>query len=177
MPTSNINIRSRAVNIIMDLPNTPGMIIDLGCGWGSYGAELRSRGFTHSIIGVDAWRPYLERVAKLGHYNKLENMEIMEFLEETPQNPRPFTVWLLMDVLEHFSDEDGFMVLGLLENRFTFLSTPLWEYEQGPWEGNPYEEHKSWWSRKDLECEGFETLHLEEIDGIGDIGLFVRRPK
>lgn len=176
MPTSNSQIREVCCRIIADLPNKPGMIIDLGCGWGWYGRKLREKGFKGSIVGVDVWRPYLEKVAKTGIYNKLECLDIFDLVEQTPPNPRPFTIWLLMDVLEHLEKPKGKDLLDLLRDRFVFLSTPLFNLPQTPWGGNPHEEHKCFWDMGEVENEGFDVLHLEEIEDMGEIGLFVRRP-
>jgi hypothetical protein len=135
---------------------------------------LRDRGYTGDLIGVDAHIPYLRQLGSWGIYDKLEYVDILKYLQSL-HNHRLFTIYLLMDVLEHFEKSKGKEVLDLLNTRLVFLSTPLFHLPQEPWRGNPYEEHKCFWTREELEAEGFEVLHLEEIEGEGDIGLFVRK--
>ena len=138
------------------------VVVDLGCGRGFYGMVIRQNFGNVKLIGVDIWPPYLEEAR--GRYDELVRADIRDYVKQMGF----VDVALMMDVIEHFEKEEGLRLLGELRRRagHIFVSTPLFPYPQGPLEGNPYEEHKSYWSREEMESLGFRTIYTGNVVGI-----------
>jgi len=53
------------------------VVLDVGCGFGEWGFIIRTRKHgSPFLIGVDVWRPYLERIQSLNIYDELIQVKI-----------------------------------------------------------------------------------------------------
>ena len=165
-------IRERVCKyIIRELRAT--LVMDLGCGAGVYGRELKSIDPRVEMIGLDGCLKYLGSVFCQQLYKVLIKADVWDYLRELVRTVRPDVI-LFMDVLEHLEKEPGREALRLLKAKGTpvLLSTPLFNYPQGAVDGNELERHRCWWSQEELEAEGFKLLFKEDWNGEGDIGAF-----
>jgi hypothetical protein len=126
--------------IIMDIIRelSPKSILDIGVGLGYYGEMIRRD--LPSVI--------LEGIEVFDYYNyrwDFYDCIIKEDVRVTSLNN--YDLYLMIDVIEHMSKEDGHALLNRL-NRPVLISTP-WHYIQGPDE-NPLQEHVSQWSLEDF---------------------------
>lgn len=153
MPTSWYNVIPEILSLIEK--HKPRSILDIGIGFGKYGVLIREvlelpyerydkLKWQHRVEGVEVFEGYKNPLHTYA-YDKVYYSNILDVIDKLPQ----YDVILLIDVLEHFTKEEGYLLLNkLLEHtkNFILISTPLYPDIQKDYEGNPHEEHKSRWS-------------------------------
>jgi hypothetical protein len=126
--------------IIMDIIRelSPKNILDIGVGSGFYGEMIR-RDLPDVILdGVETF-DYDNYRWKF--YDTIYRENALTF------TPGKYDLYLMVDVIEHMSKEEGHNLLSRL-GRPVLVSTP-WHYVQGPDE-NPLQEHVSEWNLGDF---------------------------
>lgn len=142
----------------------PGRVLDLGTGFGLYGAVVREwldfgvRPFATYLVGVEGWERYGNPLWDL--YNLMIVDSIENYLARGPER---FDFVLLCDVLEHFARDEGRLVIDSARNLVTpggrfLVATPAAFFEQDAVHGNEFERHRSCWTAADLEALGFDVL-------------------
>ena len=162
MPTSQPDVIPLVVSqLIRAHPNT---VLDIGCGWGKYGVLAREylelwREDTSLerdvfIDAIEAHEPYIG----LLHRAVYDNVHVGDALALLPTLPN-YDYILLIDVLEHFTKEEGNTLLDLcaVKGDKTLVVTPFKPRAQGASYGNEYETHRSKWSLSDFDR--FATTH------------------
>lgn len=149
------------LNEIMELImlTDPESLLDIGVGFGKYGflsreyLELWNSGndylhWTRQIDGIEAFEKYLTPV----HHQVYNTIFIGDALSVLPGITHRYDLILMIDVLEHFSFEDGKKVLEQCCRcgRNILVSVPAMMSEQGEVYGNPYETHKYQWRKCDF---------------------------
>ncbi|HOI18643.1 MAG TPA: class I SAM-dependent methyltransferase [Candidatus Woesearchaeota archaeon] len=156
-------------------------VLDLGVGEGDFGAIVKKVLPQARLTGVEVWKKYEHSQWAL--YDTLHMMDIRKYLQKR-RNKRD--VILLIDVIEHFNRQDGLKVLKRLQkmtNQSLLISTPITNYPQGKYLGNPYEEHKHFWSDKELEELGFKEIFRKRVytwqkkPRFATLGIFVYESK
>lgn len=156
MPTSHFNQISPIVEIMFRL--RPTSVLDIGIGYGKYGVLARE----YLEFGID-YKPFEERKVRIdgieafpeyvrdGQRFFYDDIYIGSVLEILP-DLASYDLILLIDVLEHFSREDGMKLLDLCSQKakHVIVSTPLDIGVQGAVFGNEYERHRYQWRRADL---------------------------
>jgi hypothetical protein len=157
MPSSQIHQISTIVELIGSA--NPSSLLDIGAGFGKYGVLAREYLELHEsswrkpnwkcrIDGIEAFGEYLSDL----HQFVYNHVYVGNALEVIPSLKEHYDLILVIDVLEHFSFDDGVELLkaclGIAGN--VLVSTPLEWYAQEDLFGNPYEIHKSHWKRKDF---------------------------
>jgi SAM-dependent methyltransferase len=184
MPTSHFRQISKIVEIIFRL--RPKSVLDVGIGYGKYG--MLAREYLES--GVD-YKPFEERRIKIdgiegfpeyvrdGQRFFYDNIFIGNALELLPGLPS-YDLILLIDVLEHFTKEDGLELLQCCAQkaRHVIVSTPSDIGVQEAVFGNEYERHRYQWRKNDLQpfdhVTFFRVLH-SHFFVIGPEGQRVKR--
>jgi hypothetical protein len=175
MPFSQSSQLSSIVQFIEHL--NPSSILDVGTGMGQYGflarnnlehaglfevdgANARQRpksDWRVRIDGIEAFAGYLTPV----HDYVYNNIMIGDALSILPTlKSGAYELVIAVDILEHFTREDGLKFLGELKrvaNRAALVSTPK-EFHSQEIEANPYENHRSHWSQEDLAASGFRDI-------------------
>lgn len=158
MPTSYYQVIAEIVGQVVAL--APASILDLGVGFGKYGMLCREvldipyqryakKDWLIRIDGVEGWKPYRNPI-----HDYVYNRVFYGKIEAQLPTLGRYDVVLLIDVLEHFSKEDG---LGLVRqilkhtNKALLVSTPLVPAEQGSYLGNALETHRSRWTEEDFQ--------------------------
>ena len=171
MPTSwyqaipNILTQVRLLN--------PESILDIGIGFGKYGLLFRDQleipfmryeknNWKVKIDGVEVFETYHNPVYDFA-YDKVYFGDILKIVD-TLQNYDCIT---LIDVLEHFSKEEGLLLIEKLVhhcNKGVIVSTPFYPDPQSDYLGNTFEQHKSVWSIVDFEHFNFnyERVVIEQ---------------
>ncbi|MDM8569289.1 hypothetical protein QUF50_07255 [Thiotrichales bacterium HSG1] len=75
---------------------------------------------------------------------------------------------LAIDILEHFTKEDGVQFLTQLKriaSKAVLVSTPK-EFISQEIEANPYENHRSWWKENELLENGFSQVLNNDISWV-----------
>lgn len=145
----------------------PSSILDIGIGNGSYGflsrqyldiaRERLSRDKWELIIdGIEVFPNYKNPVWDY-FYNNIIIGNILDLVGEIDS----YDVILLLDVIEHFSKEDGTWLLEelLKKTDYVIISTPKATYTQGEAFGNIYESHLSEWRHDDFD--EFNSVQFE----------------
>lgn len=142
MPGSAEEGRDLMLSRLID-DSGPRSVLDIGAGSGTYGRALRGmfHPFPPYLIGVEVWRPYVNRYRLDEVYDHVILRDVREMtLHEWPRAD----VVILGDVLEHMSLTDARRVWNLARaaaRKAVFLSIPIVPYPQGAEHGNPFEEH------------------------------------
>jgi len=156
-------------------------ILDLGIGEGDFGVMIREIfGKRANLHGVEIWKNYENE--NWFNYDKIFLMDIKNFLEE---QTNCYDIVLLVDVLEHFGRDQGLKILNTVRNitkHCLILSTPITNYPQGTYLGNPYETHKYFWSDEGLIHLGFKELFRKNVytwvkkPKFATLGIFIYTP-
>ncbi len=75
--------------------------------------------------------------------------------------PKSFDIVVALDVIEHLAKDDGFMLLRHMEQlarQKVIIFTPTGFLHQPPSEDNPYQEHLSGWTPREMRREGFSVI-------------------
>lgn len=131
-------------------------ILDIGIGYGLYGALIRNYYETKIIEGVEKEKRYDN--ALWGVYDKIYIGDIRNF------TLKKYDLILLIDVIEHLTKKDGKALLARMEklSKNIFISTPLEFSQNTGWEDFPSEKHKSLWTMDDFK--GYKKMkHKKQI--------------
>lgn len=177
MPVSFLDLTPRIISEIQQLQ--PASILDVGCGYGTYGHLIRAHvdkyPWTIRLEAVEAFPNYLDRIGNMP-YSKVYRYTWEVFyhwigtkliLEQ--QKRKPYDLILLIDVIEHFDKEEGLQVIEECKSisRRVLISTPSDPAEQGAEYGNKYEIHKSRWSHEDFHPFGWRPIfHGHAVVGL-----------
>ncbi len=147
------------INEIMELiiQADPSSILDIGVGFGKYGVlsreylelwsneDIEYGEWKRTIDGIEAFEKYLTPLHKY-IYNRIY---IGNALSVLPNINKKYDIILIIDVLEHFSHEDGIKLLSLAleKGKDIIISTPKDIGHQEASFGNPYERHRFQWTK------------------------------
>ncbi|MDK3155404.1 class I SAM-dependent methyltransferase [Kamptonema cortianum] len=158
MPTSHPSQINEILSLI-DLAN-PASVLDIGVGFGRYGflcrelldiykgQRYRKEDWKVRIDGIEAFPEYLTLV----HHHVYDRILTGNALDIVDTLDTRYDLTIMIDVLEHFSREDGLTLLRQLlkRSRNILLSTPLTVYEQDAVFDNQFEQHVHEWKREDF---------------------------
>lgn len=136
-------------------------VLDVGCGDNS---PLRRVKKTFYSEGIDIYRPSI--IKSKG--NKIHDAYVIGNIENMDKYYRnkSFDVVIAMDVIEHFIKADALMLLKKMEKiarKKVIILTPNGFLEQGHYEDNPHQDHKSGWLAKDLRQLGYGVHGLRSF--------------
>lgn len=154
MPTSQWLQISSLVELIVHA--NPKKMLDIGVGFGKYGylsreyLELWDRrqvydDWQRTIDGIEAFEKYVTPAHQF-IYNTIHIGDAKEIL---PTLDSDYDLILLVDVLEHFTREDGEVILRLCQERSrnVLISVPNWLSDQDAHFDNVYETHRFLWEK------------------------------
>lgn len=183
MPFSQSSQITTIVQYIEKL--NPKSILDVGVGMGQYGflsrinleninlfkiegndAYQRDKvEWNVRIDGIEGYAGYITPV----HDYCYNNIIIGDALKILPTlNENSYELVIAIDILEHFSTEDGLKFLSELKrvsNKSVLISTPK-EFIHQEVEANPFEDHHSLWSKEDLISNGLPIILDNDISWI-----------
>lgn len=175
MPFSQSSQISAIVGCVERL--NPQSVLDVGVGMGQYGFLLRTnlenvglfevdgpnarqtpRERWHvRIDGIEGYAGYLTPV----HAWAYDAVHVGNALEIFPTiSDGQYDLVMGIDILEHFEKADGIDFLRhcrRIARRMALVSTPKVFAEQRV-EANPFEDHRSVWSREDLAAQGYTSV-------------------
>ena len=132
----------------------PQTVLDLGCGVGLYGMQLKMFDSDVRVIGVDAHFQYLASVFCQSCYDSLICAKIESVVGGSIEVKRDITI--MASTIEHFESSKGEIILNGLDK--AVISSPMSPMKQDIVDGNRFQEHKSWFGREQMEELGYEFL-------------------
>lgn len=158
MSTSNWQNISYNIDIVRNL--NPESILDIGVGFGRWGILFRefleiwehnkNKGNWDRIIdGVEIFPDYIQSYHKF-FYNNIFIEDALSFMRNIKNK---YDLINCGDVIEHFSKDNAEELIKLcMDNaKWVLINIPLGKnWEQTPVDGNPFEEHKSSWTKNDF---------------------------
>ena len=149
-------------------------LVDIGCGDGET-LRLLDAGNRFRSVGIDIFRPYLERCRDLGSHAYLVQADVRCI----PLRDKSCDIVLALEVCEHLDKDEGFALVQDLERiarEMVIVSTPVGRYDQGPRNGNPFWAHRSRWEPSDFAAMGY-LIRGSGVRGFGgDSGVANRHP-
>ena len=155
IPFTRRNIITRSID------KSTKTLLDLGCGDGETMGFI-NKGKKLIATGVDAHQPYLTQCKLRGIYAQLHCCDIRSL----PFEPKSFDVVMCLQVLEHLENEEGVRLLRQIEQiarRQVILDIPVGKWEQGAFEDNSFQRHKSAWYPIDLKNRGYKIRGYDVI--------------
>jgi len=157
MPSSYPQLISPIIEIIRSVQ--PQSVLDIGIGFGKFGFLCREYlelwdgrnkygDWQKRIDGIEAFAQYVTPLQEQ-IYNKIY---IGDARQIVPTLDHYYDLILLIDVIEHFTLEDGHRLLhqSAKHARGCIVSTPLAALAQAAAFDNPYETHNSQWTRAEF---------------------------
>lgn len=132
-------------------------LLDIGCGFDSPVKRLAPR--LARTVGIDLFAPYLEqsRAARIhSEYHAVDALEI-----EQRFGPGSFDCVLALDLIEHMEKSHGQRLLRAMEcvaRRKVIVLTPNGFVPQAPYDGNPWQAHRSGWTVAEMHELGYRLL-------------------
>lgn len=152
MPTSSFFGKQETLGWFRKHEDSIRRILDIGAGSGTYPNLIKNAGICKDAewVGVEVWEPYVSQYQLQNKYNKL----IIQDVRKLDWNDLgKFSVAIAGDVLEHITKDEAIVLVDkILEHVDTLIvSIPIVHYPQGPYQGNPHEEHvKDDWSHTEM---------------------------
>lgn len=163
MPLSSAANLTPVLMHVLHLNPRPQHILDLGCGFGLYGAALRQYmdigegrlakdQWTIDIRGVEGFFDYRNPLWEL--YNRVWRLDFGRGEGDSWFFYKRYDLVLMLDCLEHLEKTKGFELVEYLlkNNNRVIVSVPKTVLPQGAVNGNAFEVHRSEWSELELTC-------------------------
>ncbi|QDH91820.1 methyltransferase [Mycobacterium phage Phrappuccino] len=135
---------------------TAPVIVDIGCGMGTYSDVARGWRPEAHWIGVEIHLPYVKRYELMRKYDTVVIGDLRSYVF-----PREPFVLLAGDVIEHVHREEALAFLARAREAAEeiMISVPIVHYPQGPLEGNEHETHLDQWTFEEMaeQLPGCET--------------------
>lgn len=131
-------------------------VLDVGCGFPS---PLRILQNTY-LVGVDGYRPALERARQSGTHNEYLFRDVRQIRELL--GSRTFDACVALDVIEHLEKKDGLRMLESMEQlatRRVIIFTPNGFIPQRSQDGD-LQEHLSGWTADEMRALGYRVLGM-----------------
>ena len=134
-------------------------LLDVGCG-----QQSPVHSFSRQIpytVGLDVHAPSIERSRQEGIHSEYRTAEITDLASQFP--PHSFDSVVALDVLEHFTKEDGNRLIDAMESvarKQVVVFTPNGMVYQPPEPGNPFQEHLSGWTAEEMRLRGYEVIGI-----------------
>lgn len=145
-------------------------ILDIGPGQGTYHMIMSQLVPRAKWTGIEIFEPYIDYFKLRKRYQKIITGDIRTF------NPiESYDIVFAGDVLEHMTKEEAVSVVDKFTPMCSYfiISIPIVKWVQGPFDGNPWEEHvKDDWSHDEV----MSTFPNIEAHFVGQkVGVYVVR--
>jgi hypothetical protein len=134
-------------------------LLDLGCGSNSPVSFIKN--LVPYRVGVDLFEPSVIKSIELGIHNEYKLVNILEIDKVFNQNS--FDMVIASDVIEHLEKSEGYKLLDLMEKiakKRVIVLTPNGFLEQGVFDNNIYQIHKSGWEVEEFLERGYNVYGI-----------------
>lgn len=150
-------------------------VLDVGCGDDS---PIQRVNKTFYSIGIDAFKPSILKSKRKNIHNDYKIGVITNLKKYF--KPKSFDTVIALDVIEHFEKKDAFELIKNMEKiarKKVILLTPNGFYPQDTFNDNPFQVHKSGWSKRELKNLGYRVYGLRGIKYLrGDFATIKYKP-
>lgn len=150
-------------------------VLDVGCGSNSVIGTFPKIFYSE---GIDIYEPSIKESKRRKIHAKYivgDILDIDEYYKE-----KSFEAVIALDVVEHLEKKDARMLLKKMEKiaeKRIIILTPNGFIQQGDHKDNPYQKHKSGWSRRDFEKEGYVVYGLRSFKFLrGELAIIKLKP-
>jgi SAM-dependent methyltransferase len=115
--------------VIPLINSAKGIFLDVGCGFGTWGLQIRRFSCPSYLIGVDIWKPYLIYVKRRRIYDDL----VLADATKLPFKEKSIDVSLACEIIEHLTKKKIIPLLASLESlcrHKIVISTPNYHISQ-----------------------------------------------
>jgi len=169
-------LKSNMIDIFESYIKDCDTVLDLGCGYKSPLEDLKEK--KRYTVGVDAFRPYIEKSIKKGIHDDYFVMDILDVYKKF--NSKSFDCIILMDVIEHLERIDVIRLLINIINiskKRIIVFTPNGFLQQNEYHNNIYQIHRSGWNVEDLRMMGFKIYGIRGLKWLrGELAKINHRP-
>ena len=133
-------------------------VLDVGCGSNSPLGKIKK---TFYSVGFDVFAPSIKESKKRKIHDDYVLGDILHL--EKFFKPKSFDAVIALDVIEHFGKKEGWEILKQIEKitkNKVIIFTPFGFTQQHPYDGNPYQVHKSGWSIGDFKKNGYSVFGM-----------------
>lgn len=137
----------------------PASLLDVGCGSSTPLAKLQSR--PKHLVGADGFQPSIDTSRKNNFHDDYVNTDLLDI--DRAFEPDAFEIVVALDVIEHFSKEDGVKLLQKMEsiaNKRVIVFTPNGFLPQNEHSGNVLQRHLSGWSAQEMKQLGYHVIGI-----------------
>jgi len=130
--------------------------LDVACGMGIWGFQIRMKWKVKYLVGIEIWRPYIDFLKKHNIYDEL----ILADVRYMPLKEKCFDIVCACEILEHLKKDEGFAFLEEIEKLSRgkiVISTPNFPYPQDVSGGNPFQKHVSFWKSSEIKKLGYNV--------------------
>lgn len=130
-------------------------VLDVGCGSNSPLAKIQK---TFYSVGFDIFEPSIQKSKKMKIHDEYKIGNLLKMNKYF--KPKSFDTVVALDVIEHFEKNDGWELLKQMEKvakKKVIIFTPFGFTQQHPYDGNPYQIHKSGWRVNDFSRRGYKA--------------------
>lgn len=151
-------------------------LLDIGCG-----TDSPVRAFSDRVIctGVDVYKPSLDISKKKGIHAKYVLSSALDLDKKFKE--KSFDCVFACEIIEHMTKHDGRRLIKIMERlarKKIVIITPNGFVPQKPYNGNPWQEHKSGWTSEEMKQRGFDVVGLRGWKGFrGEMSYLKYRPK
>lgn len=139
-------------------------VLDVGCGSESPLLHVRKTFKSH---GIDRHKPSIEKSKKSHIHDSYTTSDLTKL--NRLFKPKSFDAVIALDVIEHFWKKKSLELIKKMEKiarKKVLLLTPNGFYPQEGYDSNPYQIHKSGWSKKELSSLGYNVYGLRGLKWI-----------
>lgn len=135
-------------------------VLDVGCGSDSPLGKIKKRFISE---GIDLHKESIIKSRKRGIHDSYKIADIRNLAKLYKH--KSFDAVVALDVIEHLEKKEGIRLMKDMEwiGKKVILLTPNGVNTRGPDRRNPYQLHKSGWSKEDLENSGYKVYGLRGL--------------
>ncbi|MEM2955013.1 MAG: methyltransferase domain-containing protein [Candidatus Nanoarchaeia archaeon] len=134
-------------------------VLDLGCGANSPIGQLKNKKFYS--VGVDIFKPNIEKSKKLKIHNKYYNISVLQI--DKKFKSKSFDCVLALDLIEHLTKKQGNELIKKMEKiakKKVIIFTPNGFVPQKEYDSNPWQVHKSGWTPDEMRKKGYKVIGI-----------------
>lgn len=150
-------------------------VLDVGCGNSSPLGKVKK---TFHSVGVDVYKPNIDESKKTGIHDRYKLGDVLAI--DAFFKPKSFDAVIALDIIEHLGKRDGWKLIEKMENiakKKVLILTPYGFTQQHPYDGNPYQKHKSGWYISDFTKQGYNVYGMRGFRFIrGEFATIKYRP-